>query len=359
MSGRKDYSYALTAVRLVPEQAAREARAANREQARIGREAKLREQRAAAAKRSADVKRRLEEARRQAREGVARLADEKSQQLAAQQAEQQQGNAVRLQAAAEKNRANAESANRVAAENQAANLMQLAEELGLPQPTTQSSSNNEIEEARAERLLVACAEQQQLNEELESSTANLKSWLETFENSDDVQHFAKGRFERWQAASEKLLSQTIQTGGDQQHLTSVQQAVLEAERIETEAIDITEKFEQRNSVLKDIIESLQEVGFFVQNPEYVDPTRPDLAVIIRANRADQTMEAKVDLNAAVESDWQGVHGMYCTNTFFDFVKQMNARGINISSDNPQLAPRLNQMDAMELPGNRELRLDGQ
>ncbi len=115
------------------------------------------------------------------------------------------------------------------------------------------------------------------------------------------------------------------------------------------------EFEERNSVLKDILESLQEIGFFVQAPEYVNPDRPDQAVIIRANRADQTMVARVGLNSEIESDWQGVHGEYCTDAFLDYVRQMNLRGVEITSQSPQLFPTLKQKNSLTLPSANDSR----
>lgn len=355
MSGRKDYSYRLTAARRAAEQAASAARAVQRAEAQRQREEQMRIQRETAGQKAAEVRQRLADARQRTQDHVDNVAAVRTQQLAEVQAIQQQKNAGKLADAAARTRAALEPANRGATSDSSYDLREIADELGLSESTVRELSGDLRPEEVAARLFDACTERQQLNDEIQDSTAHLKSWQDTLSSSDDVKHFATHRLQLWQEMAATLLNTEVETVNVRERLQAVQQAILEAEQIEAAAIDTAEKFELRNSVLKDILESLQEVGFFVQDPEYLDPMRPDEAVIIRANRADQTMVAKVNLDAGVESDWQGIHGEYCTDAFFDYVKQMNRRGVEITSNNPQLAPRLKQQDALNLPTPNERR----
>ena len=355
MSGRKDYSYTLTAVRQATERAASAARAVQRAEAQRQREAQMRAQQEVAKQKAAEVKQRLADARRRTQDHVDNVAAMRTQQLAEVQAMQQHKNADKLADAVARTRSALHDTNRGATSDSSNDLRKIADELGLSESTIREQSGDLRTEEAATRLFDACTERQQLNDEIQDSTANLKSWLDTLSKSDDVKHFAMHRLQPWQETTATLLNTEVETVNVRERLQAVQQAILEAEQIEAAAIDTAEKFAQRNSVLKDILESLQEVGFFVQDPEYLDPMRPDQDVIIRANRADQTMVAKVNLDARVESDWQGIHGEYCTDAFFDYVKQMNRRGVEITSNNPQLAPRLKQQDALNLPTPNERR----
>jgi hypothetical protein len=355
MSGRKDYSYTLTALRRAAEQAARAARVVQRAEAQRQREEQMRVLQEAAKQKAAEVKQRLADARRRTQDHVDNVASVRTQQLAEVQAIQQQKNADKLADAAARTHSDLESANRTATSNASNDLREIADELGLSESTIHELSSDQRPEEAHTRIFDACVERQQLNNEVQNSTANLKSWLDTLSRSDDVKHFGTHRLQTWQETTATLLNTKVETVNVRERLHAVQQAILEAEQIEVAAIDTAEKFQQRNSVLKDILESLQEVGFFVQDPEYLDPMRPDQAVVIRANRADQTMVAKVSLDASVESNWQGIHGEYCTDAFFAYVKQMNRRGVEITSDNPQLAPMLKQQDALNLPTINERR----
>lgn len=379
MSGRKDYSYTLTAIRRAAEEAASAERARKREEKRRQREDNLKRKREEAAKRKAgkvqqrladarrkteeklkleaarraesEVKQRLNEAQQRSSERLSELSKERTREIVDQQTTQQQENAARLAEAAEKNRAAINAANKRASEE----VLQLAHALGVSKAKVNKLTGDDVSPDSTTHLIDICDEQQQLNKALEKNALNLQSWMEALRDSDEVKHFAAHRLHPWEQATAQLLDASSDAQNTPERLASIQQAILQAEQIDAEAIEVAEKFEQRNSVLKDILESLQEVGFFVQDPEYVDPARPDQAVIIRANRADQTMEAKVDLNAAVESDWQGVHGEYCTSAFFDYVKQMKLRGVEISSEDPRLSPQLKHHDALNLPNQNERR----
>ena len=352
MSGRKNFNHTVTESRRAAEQALRTARAAQRAAERREREARiLAEREAAARKKTAEVKQRLAEARRQTQDRIAVLTAERTREITDQQLRQRQKNEARVTESAENNRAAVKDSNQSAKED----LVKLATDLGVPTATLSELTGDDTPLEMTTRLIDACEEQQQLNDEFDNNTGNLRSWLDTLQNSEEVKHFAGHRLQPWLAVTSELLSVAPGSRNTRQRLTAVQDAILQAEQIEAEAIEVSEKFEQRNSVLKDILESLQEVGFFVQDPEFLDPTRPDQAVIIRANRADQTMEAKVELDASVESDWQGIHGEYCTDAFFEYVKQMNQRGVEITSDNPQLEPVLKQQNALNLPTANEHR----
>jgi len=357
MSGRKDYGYRLTAARRAREDAATAARAALRAESQRQRDEQMRIQKEAAKQRAEEVRQRLADLRQRTQDYVDQVSAVLTQQLAHTQALQQRKNSTKLTDAAARTRATVETTSRSSASGISNDLLEIAEELGLSQSTFRELSDVHRPEGAATRLLDACVEREQLNEEIQVCTANLKSWLDKLRSSHDVKHFETSRLQSWQELTESLLQAKAEDLNVRVRLHALQQAVLEAEQIEACAIETAEKFEQRNSVLKDILESLQEVGFFVQDPEYLDPMKPAQAVIIRANRADQTMVAKVDLDSSVESDWQGIHGEYCTDSFFDYVKQMNLRGVEITSNNPQLAPRLKQQDALDFPKTNE-RLSG-
>jgi hypothetical protein len=196
-----------------------------------------------------------------------------------------------------------------------------------------------------------CDKQPNPENQLPGLINRLSQWKHVLEASDEVRDFCGQLFLHWLESIAPILNSEDQSRSSKDRLIAAQEAILEAERLQATAIETSDKFEQRNAVIVDILDSLQEIGFFVNDPQYADPARPDLPVIIRATRADQTMVATVSLNAVVESDWQGVHGEHCTDAFFQYAQSMKARGIELTPATPHLIPNLRTQGAVELPGS--------
>lgn len=312
MSGRKDYSYLLDAVRQLAAVAATQARQQQR-----------------------------------ARQTNARLQQAKLKAEA-------QASQLRLQRQANTRQRLADSAAR-----SANRITDSIAESTVPadQATQDDDAVSQIPQAAIETPAIetpAAAEKQDaIDQQITARVADLLRWRENLAGSEEAQSFAYDRTRAWADETDRIIELTQNDVRNENTLDQLQSHLLEAETIEGDAGDISDQFYARNEVMSDIIASLKEIGFFVQDPEYADAERPDAAVIIRASRGDQTLTTEIELDRKVRSDWQGVHGEYCTEGFFEYVQAMNDRGVEINPDNPDLKPRLLQKGAKDLPGGNQ------
>lgn len=323
MSGRKDYSYALDALRIAAQQAAIAARRAERAQ---------------------QTRQRLQAAKLDAQRFVGQLA-----------IQQRDFNEKRRRAAADQSRRDVEMQTqqaKVAAEQ-------------LSQQHTVRESTKVAQELRKEELLQQEKAQQEfdaharaaaeieLQQQIENQLQTVLQWKASFSENHDVQNFAAGELRDWTTTTEQTIATITSTASTIETLTRLQEVTGQAEQIELKAGALSDKFFARNAVMTDVIDSLKEIGFFVQDPEFADTNDPAGAVIIRANRGNQSLSTSISLDQKVESDWQGVHGEYCTGGFFEFVHAMDQRGVIITPDDPNLKPMLLQKGAKDLPDSRQ------
>ncbi|EMI24607.1 hypothetical protein [Rhodopirellula europaea] len=331
MSGRKDYEYTLQQQRLDQQRrimADRRARRARETKQRLERAKQASKARTAALARK---QRQANLARSEVRAAAVRQRVEQMQQRSATLAEQNK--------VVERQKLNeAAIVERKAHELEAAHELQKARELQAEQQR----------QAKAEE-----AKQEALQNEIEEQMQTILQWQETLAGGEEVQNFLAMELDRWQSSSNELVEQLSQAPASEDNLRRLQELAAQAEQMEQSAGEISDRFYVRNEVMSDIIGSLKEIGFFVQDPSYADPDRPDGAVIIRASRGDQTMMTEVDLDKTVRSDWQGIHGEYCTDGFFEYVKAMSDRGVEITPNDPALKPRLLQEGAKDLPGQND------
>jgi hypothetical protein len=197
----------------------------------------------------------------------------------------------------------------------------------------------------------ATESEQMLAIELAEKLATLVNWKSVFITDEEVRNFGGEDFKQWSEESDLLLTDVAWQQDKIAALKQVADLLDRAEVIQTKAGEVSNNFIARNVILQEIVASLKEIGFFVENPEFVDVNSPAGAVFVRASRGDQIMTAEIDLDRKVRSDWQGIGGEYCTDAFFEYAKSMSARGIDVVPENPDLKPKLIKKGEMDLPTN--------
>ena len=322
MSGRKDYSYELVAARIAAQQAAVTARRAER--ARQTRE-------------------RLEAARNEAQRRASDLAmqqrafNQKQRQIASEESRREvEMFSKEIKSVAEENRNTRTNANLTLKENQ-------------PRQAEILESNPKITDPET---FAKDAAESELQQQIENHLKTVLQWQVNFDENANVQSFTAKELNEWRLATDKTVAVISSSAPSIETLFRLQQAISHAEQLEQKAGELSDKFFSRNTILTDIIDSLKEIGFFVQDPEFADASDPAGSVIIRANRGNQSLRTVVSLEKKVESDWQGVHGEYCTGGFFEFVQAMNQRGVLVSPEDFNMKPQLLQKGAKELPGKQ-------
>lgn len=320
MSGRKDYSYELVAARIAAQQAAVTARRAERAQ---------------------QTRERLEAARSEAQRRASELATQ-----------QRAFNQKQRKLASDQNKREVEMLSREIKTNakeirNAPTNTGITLKRNLP-PIAKSLESDPI--GFDPDNLAKEAADLKLQDQIETQLKIVLQWQANFTNNSNVQSFTAKELSEWRIASEKIVAEISNSPSSIETLSRLQHATSQAEQLELKAGEVSDKFFSRNAVLTDIIASLMEIGFFVQDPEFYDANDPAGSVIIRANRGNQSLSTSVSLEQKVESDWQGVHGEYCTGGFFEFVQAMDQRGVIINPENFDLKPQLLQKGAKDLPG---------
>ena len=179
----------------------------------------------------------------------------------------------------------------------------------------------------------------------------LHAWEEQLANDAAVRQFASPAAVKWKDESAALMAKTLGIDGIDAMVTRAQALCDDAEKLHTTAGEHKAKFDERNELLGDILSSLQEIGFFVSDPQYEDPNDPAGAVIIKATRGSEEVTASVDLSDMVRTVWNGVADEKCKDSFFQYIDQMSNKGIEITATRPDLQSRpiLKQAGARELP----------
>jgi predicted extracellular nuclease len=214
------------------------------------------------------------------------------------------------------------------------------------------SSLQQNREIRDPQELAREAAEIEIQQQIEHQLKTVLQWKANFDENTDVQNFSSKELADWRIKTDQTVAVISSSTSSLETLSKLQQITSQAEQIELKAGELSDKFFARNAVLTDILDSLREIGFFVQDPEFADSSNPAGAVIIRANRGNQSLSTSISLDQKVESDWQGVHGEYCTGGFFEFVRAMDQRGVIVNPDNINLKPQLLQKGAKELPETR-------
>lgn len=348
MSGRKDYSYTRERQRQAALEAAIAAQQAQRAEAtrrrlQLAKEESRRRMQTVQNQRRAATKERLRKAAEEAAQQVAQLQAE-AEARSREEQRRDDGQAQRLQ-----------------------EVLKLAEEAGVDEQVIQESTSefsrldqqdSNRRQAVVQGLETACQEQKELTREQDAQMEMLGQWQQSLTDSEETKSFGGDRYETWKSDVEQLFGGVAQQRATRQSLQRIQQAVVEAESIEQASGQVADQYQSRNEVMVDIMESLKEIGFFVQNPEFADASDPSGSVVIRAQRGNQLMTAEVDLDSRVRSDWQGIHGEHCTGAFFEYVKAMGDRGIEITPDDPALKPRLIKKGELDLPTQNEQQRGG-
>jgi hypothetical protein len=140
-------------------------------------------------------------------------------------------------------------------------------------------------------------------------------------------------------------------------LQRCEELLARAEQMNKEAGETQEAYATRNELLSDVVESLQEIGFFVGDPQFEDPNNPAGPVSLKATRGSEEISASIDLTDTVRSTWDGEAGEHCKQAFFQYVDQMKSRGIEVKPTRADLQdrPELKQKGARSLPSSEHKR----
>lgn len=375
MSGPKDYVVVLFAERMLADLARREAANASRRRAT---EERMRRNRERAQHKAAELARKRAEAAQRAQ---ARIEAERQRQAEAQKrleviAEARKRNDARGDAKrahirdASDQLANARARDDLARRKREASSLQgenvqtrqgLAEAIAAPEtssvpaPATDQSQAAEpaaLLEDTSTVDMAASADENLLQQKL----SELAAWRDELAADEAIQQFHRTAADAWTRTADSFLAEDPQTGSFEDALGSVENACREAQRLHDEAGTRQADFTARNELLRDVMDSLKEIGFFVGDPAYADPSDPAGPVLVKATRGPEVMTASIDLSQMVHSVWDGLEDEHCKASFFEYVERMKTRGVEVQAERADLRhpPMLKRQGAKDLPRGQQI-----
>jgi hypothetical protein len=125
----------------------------------------------------------------------------------------------------------------------------------------------------------------------------------------------------------------------------------EGRDIVRQAIRAEADFQARNDLLQATIESLKSLGFYVDDPVFVDPDDPLAPVTLTATRGAERVYLSVPLSGQVKSEWHGLPEANCAVHLAEYLEQLKQRGFECRPHRPDLVqpPRLLAKGAKTLP----------
>jgi hypothetical protein len=125
----------------------------------------------------------------------------------------------------------------------------------------------------------------------------------------------------------------------------------EGREILRQAIRAEADFQARNDLLHATIESLKSLGFYVDDPVFVDPGDPLAPVTLTASRGAERVYLSVPLSGQVKSEWHGLPEANCAVHLAEYLEHLKQRGFECHPHRPDLVqpPRLLAKGAKTLP----------
>lgn len=188
----------------------------------------------------------------------------------------------------------------------------------------------------------------------------LAGWQEELRADDDVQAFQRQEAEELSAQIVKLVEQDVAGLSPTEAHDRVNSLHSHCQMLFDRAGELRAKFNTRNELLSDVIESLKKIGFFVSDPQYENDANPTGPVIIKATRSGEEMTASIDLSETVRSVWNGIADEKCKSSFFEYVDEMGKKGIEVKPLRNDLRsrPQLRQKGAKSIPGTSDFKKGG-
>lgn len=212
----------------------------------------------------------------------------------------------------------------------------------LEQAKAASAAPGDLESVTEKTKLQASAREADRSEKV----AMLNGWSAALAGDSAVISFAAKDFAQWSSRVEAIKCITEANFSEK-----ADELAIEAQTIHDRAGDIQAQFDTRNELIRDVIESMKEMGYFVSDPYLADPSDPSTPAILKATCGSEVVTTSIDLTSTVKSIWDGQEHEHCKNSFFDFMKSMKSHGVSITPEREDLRERpvLKQQDANELP----------
>lgn len=200
--------------------------------------------------------------------------------------------------------------------------------------------------------LISASESIQLAADLRNAMAELESWKQCINEDEAISHFKRGEAAEWQERVSRFHERRADGLVEPETVLECQTFLRQAEELFAKAGETKAKFDSRNVLLRDVIDSMKDIGFYVSDPQFEQPDDPSAPVILLARRGKEEMVASVDLSNAIQSTWNGITETGCRESFFEFVDKMRVRQAVVVPTRTDLLPPSDDERGKEFGVNR-------
>ena len=199
------------------------------------------------------------------------------------------------------------------------------------------------------------AAQNALAEERAEKKATLEGWSAALVADDVVQTFSATDVLAWQQRCDAITAAAANDFAAADFDATADTLIADAQAIHDRAGDTKARFDTRNELLRDVIASMTELGYFVSDPQFADPNDPSGPVVLKAVCGSEVVTTTVDLSSMVKSVWDGQEHEHCKGDFHQFMNAMKSRGVDVTPEREDLRERpvLKQQGAKALPRSTE------
>jgi hypothetical protein len=186
-------------------------------------------------------------------------------------------------------------------------------------------------------------------ERVEAEAAAL---AESMATNDVLTEFAPDRRNSWlQRHTVATSASELAKVGPTSSGDALTKMIEEGRGVVRQAIRAEADFQARNDLLHATIESLKSLGFYVDDPVFVDPGNPLAPVTLTATRGAERVYLSVPLSGQVKSEWHGLPEANCAVHLAEYLEHLKQRGFECHPHRPDLVqpPRLLAKGAKTLP----------
>ena len=228
----------------------------------------------------------------------------------------------------------------------------LAGEVAGIERTAKTSRSVDTVQALVDSLDLKMSAVLELVSAFERVEAEAAALAESVAANDALARFAPERRDGWLQRHASATSASVLVKSDPALSVDVLTKLIEEGRDSLRrGIRAETDFQARYDLLQATIESLKSLGFFVDDPVFVDPGDPLAPVTLTATRGAERVYLSVPLSGQVKSEWHGLPEANCAVHLAEYLEHLKERGFECHPHRPDLVqpPRLLAKGAKTLP----------
>lgn len=144
---------------------------------------------------------------------------------------------------------------------------------------------------------------------------------------------------------------SLKESGPLRAIDALKEITKDASALLMHACQLSAEYDSRNKLLEATIASLKSMGFYVNDPSFLDAKDPCGLVTLSANRAGERIVINIPLSGEIESNWQEIMDSACIKDFHAFLAKLKDAGFPCETSVPNLPPPDPEKEKKPLPGD--------